>query len=43
MVEPSGRPTSMPLEMRCFSMQGVLVEMKWLVHPESAMAREAVV
>jgi hypothetical protein len=38
MIDPSGRPTRMPLVMGCFSTQGVLVEMKWLVQPESAMA-----
>ena len=38
-LAPLGKPTRMPFEVAILSVQGVLAQRKWLVQPESAMAR----
>ena len=37
--DPFGRPTRMPLDVEEFFVHGVVGPRKWLVQPESTMAR----
>ena len=38
-LAPLGKPTRMPFEVMIFSVHGFLAPRKWLVQPESAIAR----